>query len=99
MAKTITPYVVPASAEVALTPEIVDPRLADVEALARWLAYAFDREDKRELWLLPTQRICYRQIMYIVVWRSLLRAIGGAGQAWGKLKRTGAVHIKDPVLP
>jgi hypothetical protein len=37
--------------------------------------------------------------MYIVVWRSLLRAIGGAGQAWGKLKRTGAVHIKDPVLP
>jgi hypothetical protein len=25
----------------ALTPEIVDPRLADVEALARWLDYAF----------------------------------------------------------
>ena len=42
MAKTITPYVVPASAEVALTPEIVDPRLADVEALARWLDYAFE---------------------------------------------------------
>jgi len=70
-----------------------------LEIAAGWLAYAFDREDKRELWLLPTQRICYRQIMYIVVWRSLLRAIGGAGQAWGKLKRTGAVHIKDPVLP
>jgi cellulose synthase/poly-beta-1,6-N-acetylglucosamine synthase-like glycosyltransferase/peptidoglycan/xylan/chitin deacetylase (PgdA/CDA1 family) len=70
-----------------------------LELAAGWLAYAFDREDKRELWLLPTQRICYRQIMYIVVWRSLLRALGGAGQAWGKLKRTGAVHIKDPVLP
>jgi cellulose synthase/poly-beta-1,6-N-acetylglucosamine synthase-like glycosyltransferase/peptidoglycan/xylan/chitin deacetylase (PgdA/CDA1 family)/spore germination protein YaaH len=70
-----------------------------LEIAAGWLAYAFDREDKRELWLLPTQRICYRQIMYIVVWRSLLRALGGAGQAWGKLKRTGAVHIKDPVLP
>ena len=25
----------------ALTPEIVDPRLADVEALARWMDYAF----------------------------------------------------------
>ena len=25
----------------ALTPEIVDPRIADVEALARWLDYAF----------------------------------------------------------
>jgi cellulose synthase/poly-beta-1,6-N-acetylglucosamine synthase-like glycosyltransferase/peptidoglycan/xylan/chitin deacetylase (PgdA/CDA1 family)/spore germination protein YaaH len=70
-----------------------------LEIAAGWLAYAFDREDKRELWLLPTQRICYRQIMYIVVWRSLLRALGGAGHAWGKLKRTGAVQIKDPVLP
>ena len=26
----------------ALTPEIVDPRIADVEALARWLDYAFE---------------------------------------------------------
>ncbi len=25
----------------ALTPEVIDPRLADVEALARWLDYAF----------------------------------------------------------
>jgi hypothetical protein len=25
----------------ALTPEVVDPRIADVEALARWLDYAF----------------------------------------------------------
>jgi hypothetical protein len=28
--------------ENALTPEVVDPRLADVEALARWLDYAFE---------------------------------------------------------
>jgi hypothetical protein len=27
--------------EDALTPEVVDPRIADVEALARWLDYAF----------------------------------------------------------
>lgn len=26
----------------ALTPEVVDPRIADVEALARWLDYAFE---------------------------------------------------------
>ena len=37
--KAIKPYV---TAEAALTPEIVDPRLADVEALARWLDYAFE---------------------------------------------------------
>jgi hypothetical protein len=28
--------------EEALTPEVVDPRLADVEALARWFDYAFE---------------------------------------------------------
>jgi cellulose synthase/poly-beta-1,6-N-acetylglucosamine synthase-like glycosyltransferase/peptidoglycan/xylan/chitin deacetylase (PgdA/CDA1 family)/spore germination protein YaaH len=63
-----------------------------LELAAGFIAYAFDREDKRELWLLPTQRFVYRQIMYLVVWRSLLRAMGGTGQAWGKLKRTGAVQ-------
>jgi hypothetical protein len=33
--------------------------------------------------------------MYIVVWRALMRAFGGAGQAWGKLARTGGVHMGD----
>ena len=42
MQKAINPYVATGSEEVALTPEIVDPRLADVEALARWLDYAFE---------------------------------------------------------
>jgi hypothetical protein len=39
--KGITPYAGPTYREDALTPEIVDPRIADVEALARWLDYAF----------------------------------------------------------
>ncbi len=70
-----------------------------LEVIAGWVAYEFDDEDKRELWLLPTQRFVYRQVMYLVVWRSLLRALGGAAQGWGKLKRTGAVrvHAGEPV--
>ena len=28
--------------ERALTPEVIDPRIADVEALARWFDYAFE---------------------------------------------------------
>ena len=40
--KAITPYVNRRYREDALTPEIVDPRIADVEALARWLDYAFE---------------------------------------------------------
>jgi hypothetical protein len=39
--KAITSYPAPRHRDDALTPEIVDPRIADVEALARWLDYAF----------------------------------------------------------
>jgi hypothetical protein len=39
--KAITPDAVATNRERALTPEVIDPRIADVEALARWLDYAF----------------------------------------------------------
>jgi hypothetical protein len=39
--KAISPYAIPRDREDALIPEVVDPRIADVEALARWLDYAF----------------------------------------------------------
>jgi cellulose synthase/poly-beta-1,6-N-acetylglucosamine synthase-like glycosyltransferase len=64
-----------------------------LEIAAGWVAYGLDRSDRRELALLPTQRFVYRQIMYVVVWRSLLRAAGGVGHAWGKLRRTGDVRL------
>ena len=62
-----------------------------LELAAAWVAFSLDREDKRLLWLQPLQRIVYRQVMYIVVWRALFRAAIGASQAWGKLRRTGDV--------
>jgi len=40
--KEITPHAVPRYRQEALTPEVVDPRLADVEAIARWFDYAFE---------------------------------------------------------
>ena len=40
MAKSIAPYLRPHQAE-ALNPEVIDQRIADVEALARWMDYAF----------------------------------------------------------
>lgn len=64
-----------------------------LELAAAWVAFSLDDEDKRLLWLQPLQRFVYRQIMYIAVWRAVSRAIAGAGQAWGKLRRTGAVNI------
>ena len=41
MPQAITPRVPAFQRPGALNPEIVDPRLSDVEALARWLDYAF----------------------------------------------------------
>jgi hypothetical protein len=38
----ITPYSVTSHRQDALNPEVIDPRIADVEALARWLDYAFE---------------------------------------------------------
>jgi len=39
--KAMTPYAALRYRDDALTPEIVDLRMADVEAIARWLDYAF----------------------------------------------------------
>ena len=64
-----------------------------LELAAGWVAYGFDRARRTDLWLLPTQRFIYRQIMYVVVWRSLMRALGGIGHAWGKLNRSGQVRM------
>ncbi|MFT4094585.1 MAG: glycosyltransferase [Niabella sp.] len=59
------------------------------------VAFRFERENYwRLLWLLP-QRFAYRQLMYIVLFRSVRRAIKGEGQGWGSLKRTGNVVLKE----
>jgi hypothetical protein len=39
---TVIPYAPARYRKDALTPEVVDPRIADVEALARWLDYSFE---------------------------------------------------------
>jgi len=41
------------------------------------------------------QRFAYRQIMYGVVYKSILRALGGNRQGWGKVERTGSVNLPN----
>jgi poly-beta-1,6 N-acetyl-D-glucosamine synthase len=62
-----------------------------VELMISVLAFRLDREDMRPLWLLFFQRFIYRQLMYIVAWRALWKAITGWRQGWGTLQRTGTV--------
>jgi cellulose synthase/poly-beta-1,6-N-acetylglucosamine synthase-like glycosyltransferase/spore germination protein YaaH/peptidoglycan/xylan/chitin deacetylase (PgdA/CDA1 family) len=55
------------------------------------LAFGFEKEDYKKLfWLLP-QRLVYRQLMYYILFKSIIKALKGEAQGWGALKRTGNV--------
>lgn len=55
-------------------------------------AFVFEKEKLRKLfWIIP-QRFCYRWIMYVVLFKSLRKALRGELQMWGVLKRTGNVQ-------
>ncbi|MFI5134068.1 MAG: glycosyltransferase [Chitinophagales bacterium] len=57
------------------------------------MAFSFEKEKFYKLiWLIP-QRFVYRQLMYVVLFKSIARAIKGEGQGWGILRRTGNVKV------
>lgn len=66
-----------------------------VELLISVLAFYFDKEKMRPLWLLFFQRFVYRQLMYFVAWRALWKALSGWRHGWGVLKRTGTVTLPE----
>jgi len=70
-----------------------------VDVAVSLLAFIFEKQKPYKLiWLLP-QRFVYRQLMYVVLFRSIRRAIKGEMQNWGVLKRTGNVKlIRDKPL-
>jgi len=62
-----------------------------VDVLVGIMAFAFEKEKMRKLiWLIP-QRFIYRQLMYVVLFRAIKKAVKGEGQSWGVLTRTGNV--------
>jgi cellulose synthase/poly-beta-1,6-N-acetylglucosamine synthase-like glycosyltransferase/spore germination protein YaaH/peptidoglycan/xylan/chitin deacetylase (PgdA/CDA1 family) len=64
-----------------------------VDAMVSILAFAMEKQKAWKLiWLLP-QRLIYRWMMLIILFRALGRAIKGELQHWGVLKRTG--NVKD----
>ncbi len=65
---------------------IVDGAIASI-------AFSFGKESPWKLiWLIP-QRLIYRWLMLVVLFRSLRKALKGELQQWGVLKRTG--NVKD----
>ena len=64
-----------------------------VDVAVSLIAFYFEKEKLHILiWLLP-QRFVYRQLMYVVLFRSIRKAIKGETQNWGILKRTGNVKL------
>jgi cellulose synthase/poly-beta-1,6-N-acetylglucosamine synthase-like glycosyltransferase/peptidoglycan/xylan/chitin deacetylase (PgdA/CDA1 family)/spore germination protein YaaH len=64
--------------------------LADV--LASAVAFALEGGEQWALlvWL-PLQRLAYRQVLYWVMYRSVVAALQGVGVGWGKLERKATV--------
>ena len=68
-----------------------------VDAAIAAMAFLFEKEKLSKLiWLIP-QRLGYRWIMYVVLFRSFKKAIKGELQHWGVLKRTGNVKMEEPL--
>ncbi len=62
-----------------------------VDILVSVIAFAFEKEKfSKLLWLIP-QRFVYRQLMYVILFKAIGKAIQGESQGWGILKRTGNV--------
>ncbi|NML59354.1 polysaccharide deacetylase family protein [Chryseobacterium cheonjiense] len=62
-----------------------------VDASLALIAFVMQREKLVNLLYVIPQRFGYRWLMYIVLFRSLRRALKGEMQSWGFLKRTGNV--------
>lgn len=64
-----------------------------VDLLVGLLAFCFERERiTRLIWLIP-QRLIWRWLTWLVLFRAVRRALKGELQHWGVLKRTGNVTV------
>jgi cellulose synthase/poly-beta-1,6-N-acetylglucosamine synthase-like glycosyltransferase len=69
-----------------------------IDLVCAAVAFRWEGESLRPLWLLVPQRVVYRPLMYYVLMRAYLKAIKGELMGWGLLKRTGRVRVvAEPV--
>jgi len=64
-----------------------------VEGLLAAAAFAFEREPKWPLLLIPLQRLVYRQLIYWVMLRSALCVLKGRHPGWQKSARVGTATV------
>ncbi|TAL69523.1 MAG: glycosyltransferase [Bacteroidetes bacterium] len=66
-----------------------------MDVLSAIIAFRFEKEKIRDIWLLLPQRFIYRQLMYLILYRTVITAIRGTLVGWGVLKRTGRVELAN----
>lgn len=66
-----------------------------VDASLALIAFLFEKEKASTVLHVIPQRLVYRWLMYIVLFRSFRKALKGEMQTWGFLKRTG--NVKEPI--
>ena len=64
-----------------------------VELIGAGVALRLEGKPLVRLFPLLLQRFVYRQTMYFVMFKSLVRALTGGASGWGKLARTGSVRM------
>ncbi|WP_019810053.1 glycosyltransferase, partial [Saccharomonospora halophila] len=70
-----------------------------IQGVGAYCAFGLDRESRSVLWLLPTQQLVYRQLMYVVLVQSVLAAVSGVRVRWQHLRRAGITRpgpVTDP---
>ncbi len=58
-------------------------------------AFRLDRESPRSLWALPAQQLVYRQVMYLVVFQSVVSALRGVPLGWQHIARSGELGLPE----
>ncbi|WP_007026672.1 glycosyltransferase, partial [Saccharomonospora iraqiensis] len=70
-----------------------------IQGVGAYCAFGLDRESRSVLWLLPTQQLVYRQLMYVVLVQSVLAAVSGVRVRWQHLRRTGITRPGTVAAP
>lgn len=66
-----------------------------VDLLFAGIAFWMEKEPMKKLIYIVPQRFYWRQLMYLVLFRSLRKALKGELEGWGALKRTGNVKEQE----
>jgi cellulose synthase/poly-beta-1,6-N-acetylglucosamine synthase-like glycosyltransferase/peptidoglycan/xylan/chitin deacetylase (PgdA/CDA1 family)/spore germination protein YaaH len=70
-----------------------------IDFLVAIIAFRMEKESYKKLIYIIPQRFIWRQLMYYILFKAIRKAMKGELNAWGIIKRTGNVNMKETVTP